>query len=627
MFDFSEIKNFKLDKKGKILFLFIILGIVFFVYTVKLFHLQVIEGSGYRTESQKISSSVTEIPAQRGEIFDRRANSAMVINTDSFAVDISPGSIPKGYYDTVTMKLAGYLNVTKKYIDQKIPNDLKSSFQQIEIKNNVPYQTICDIAENLTDLPGVSWRNKPIRNYVETGSICHVLGYVGDINKDELNLLYNKGYKNRSVIGKMGIEKQYDSLLQGIPGSETRTVDVKGRILNEKPIITPPKMGDNLVLTIDSSIQKLAEKALGNRVGATVVLKPSSGEILAMVSYPYFDSNIFGTDNASSELTKLMNDPNKPLLNRAINAAYPPASTFKTIMDTALRTEKTFPAESKIECPGYIEYGDRTFNCHIRKDGGKHGYMDLKNGLAQSCDVYFWVIGRDYLGVDKISHYAQEFGYGKPLGIDIQPSVDGFVPTASWKERRFHEKWMGGDTMNMSIGQGFNLVTPLHVADMMAMVCNKGTIYKPHLLMEVRDSSTGEVKSTIQPEVLHSSDIPKSVWTEVQNDLRYMITNGTATYPMGNKTVKIAGKTGTAEVAGYAEKHWHSWMVAYAPWDAPVEEQVVVATLVEAVNKWEWWAPYATNIIIQGIFNDQTYEQAVKALGFSYLMPQSGGME
>ncbi|MDE6351327.1 MAG: penicillin-binding protein 2, partial [Treponemataceae bacterium] len=236
-----------------------------------------------------------------------------------------------------------------------------------------------------------------------------------------------------------------------------------------------------------------------------------------------------------------------------------------------------------------------------------------------SCDVYFWVTGRDNLGVDRISSYAKEFGFGQPLGIDLPAKSDGFVPTAQWKERRYHATWLGGDTMNMSIGQGYTLATPLHVANMMAMVVNGGKIYRPHLLKEVRDPATNEVIEEIRPQVLHEMNVDESVWREVQRDLRYTITDGTPQFPMNNKKIKLAGKTGTAEVAGAKKDHWHSWMVAYGPYDAPVEDQLVVAVLVEAVNEWEWWAPYATNIIFQGIFQNQTYEEAISELGFNYL--------
>ena len=608
-------------KNYKIAFLGLLIVVTFGLYALRLFTLQIINGDDYRKQSVRISRTITTISPQRGEIFDRNAQLPMVINTDSFAVDIRPGEIPSDHFDTVITKLSEYLGISKLIIDKKIPRKKRNSFSPIEIKTNVPFDVISNIAENLTDLPGVSWRNKPVRNYVETGSICHVLGYVGNITSEELNLMFNSGYEANSVVGKTGIERQYDSLLKGEPGSISRTVDVHGRILNDTPVVTPPKSGKNLILTIDNRIQRLAEKALGERIGAAVVLKPASGEVIAMVSYPYFDANVFSTDDSSVQYAMLASDKNKPMLNRVVNAEYPPASTFKTIMSTAILSEKLFPSDKKIECPGRITYGDRVFRCHVGVPG--HGWLDLKNALAQSCDVYFWVLGTDYLGVDRISSYAQEFGFGQSLEIDLPAQTKGTVPTAQWKWRKYREKWLGGDTMNISIGQGYTLVTPLHVANMMAMVCNSGKIYRPHLLKEVRDpSKNNEVIKEVKPEVLHESTVDPEVWKEVQRALRYTISDGTAVYPMHNTTVQIAGKTGTAEVNGYGKDHWHSWMAAYAPYDAPPEDQYVVVVLVEAVNKWEWWAPYATNIIIQGIINDQTFDESVDALKFRYLLNQ-----
>lgn len=610
-----------LRKNYKIAFLLLLIVVTFALYALRLFTLQIINGDDYRKQSVRISRTITTISPQRGEIFDRNAQLPMVINTDSFAVDIRPGEIPSDHFDTVITKLSEYLGISKLIIDKKIPRKKRNSFSPIEVKTNVPFDVISNIAENLTDLPGVSWRNKPVRNYVETGSICHVLGYVGNITSEELNLMFNSGYEANSVVGKTGIERQYDSLLKGEPGFISRTVDVHGRILNDTPVVTPPKSGKNLILTIDNRIQRLAEKALGERIGAAVVLKPASGEVIAMVSYPYFDANVFSTDDSSVQYAMLASDKNKPMLNRVVNAEYPPASTFKTIMSTAILSEKLFPSDKKIECPGRITYGDRVFRCHVGVPG--HGWLDLKNALAQSCDVYFWVLGTDYLGVDRISSYAQEFGFGQSLEIDLPAQTKGTVPTAQWKWRKYREKWLGGDTMNISIGQGYTLVTPLHVANMMAMVCNSGKIYRPHLLKEVRDpSKNNEVIKEVKPEVLHESTVDPEVWKEVQRALRYTISDGTAVYPMHNTTVQIAGKTGTAEVNGYGKDHWHSWMAAYAPYDAPPEDQYVVVVLVEAANKWEWWAPYATNIIIQGIINDQTFDESVDALKFRYLLNQ-----
>ncbi len=618
-------RNSSIDKNNRILFLGFMIIIFFLIYFYRLFFLQIRNGSSYRSQSEINSNQVNVLPAQRGEIFDRNATLPMVVNTNAFAVEITPGEIPAGHYDTVANKLAAMLGISKLEIDKKVPLRSRRSYSSFQIKSNVPFSVISNIAENKTDLPGVSWISKPIRTYIETGSLAHVIGYVGDITREEMNLMYNQGYTRNSIVGKTGIEKQYDALLQGKPGRESRLVDVRGRVISDKPVIEPPKTGKSLILTIDTEIQTLAEKTLGNRVGAVVVLKPSNGEILAMVSYPYFDPNIFNTDESSSYYQSLIEDSkNQPLLNRAVNAAYPPASTFKIVISTAMLNEDAFPSSKKIECKGELNYGNRVVHCHVKKPG--HGWLDLKNALAQSCDVYYWIVGRDHLGINLISSYSKEFGFGQRTQIDLPSQTSGFVPTAEWKERKFHERWLGGDTMSASIGQGYMTATPLHVANMAAMVANSGVIYKPHLLKEVRDPVTNEVVQEIKPEILFKSNVNPEVWPQIQEIMRYTISDGTPQYPMHNKIVKAAGKTGTAEVTGYKDS-WHSWMVAYAPYDAPVEEQVVVATLVEACNPWEWWAPYATNIIIQGIFAKQTYEEAVTALGFKYLMKNGNRQE
>lgn len=596
---------------------------LFAVYTAKLFHLQIIQGEVYRTQSRNISQRTKRIPAQRGEIFDRHATVPLVLNIDSFAIDVVPGEIPRDQFDTVLARLAHIIGVPTDAIRQKIPPSVRRSFQTIEVRSNIRFETITAIAERIDELPGISWHSKPIRNYVETGSMSHVLGYVGDITREELKILYNKGYHNNSVIGKAGIENQYDELLRGKDGFEYRTVDVKGRYIENSTWTRPPEVGKNIVLTIDRRIQYLAERALGERIGSAIVLKPATGEVLAMVSYPYFDPGIFNSEKSGEEYMRLLNDPRNPLLNRVVNASYPPASTFKIIMSTALLEEELIPPEKTIECKGEIEYGDRVFRCHIRRPG--HGLVDLREALAQSCDVYYWVVGRDNLGVERIASYCNEFGLGSSVEIDLPSQTTGFIPTPQWKERRFHERWLGGDTMNMSIGQGFLLTSPIQMANVVSMVVNGGTIYRPHLLKEVHDPISGAVLSVERPEPLHTSSIRPEVFEQVRSDMRNVIANGTAQFPMKNRVVQTAGKTGTAEVG--LNDRWHSWMVAYGPFDAPPEEAVVVVVMVEASNPWEWWAPYATNIIFQGIFADESYEEAVDSLGFRYIAYPRGRRE
>jgi penicillin-binding protein 2 len=591
---------------------------VFFIliaYTYKLFSMQIIYGDQFKQKSQNISKRTTLIPAQRGEIFDREANTPMVLNIDSFAVDIVPGEVPRQDFDTVINRLSSILKIPVSQIEKKLPASIRKDFRSIEVKSNVDYTTIVQVAESIDDLPGVSWHSKPVRNYVDTRSFSHIIGYVGDITADELTRFYNKGYTSNSIIGKAGIEKQYDEILRGTDGVEYRTVDAKGRYIENTTAVTPPKMGNNLILTIDKRIQKLAEDALGPRIGAAIALKPTTGEILAMVSYPFFDQNIFGKENTSSLTKELFDNPNKPLLNRAIDAAYPPASTFKVIMNTAILNEKAFSPESTVSCLGEIEYGNRVFRCHIRKPG--HGKLALNEALAKSCDVYYWTVCRDYLGVEKIVDYAKRFGLGQSAEVDLPSQSEGFVPSPKWKERRFHEKWLNGDTMNMSIGQGFTLASPMQVANMACMVINNGVIYKPHLLKEIRDPASGEVIKKIEPEILHKENIGREIFEQVRQAMNLVTIQGEARIPMKNPMFRFAGKTGTAEVG--LQDRWHSWMVAYGPYDAPPEDMVVVCVIVEAVNEWEWWAPYAANIILHGTLANQTYDETIDYLGFRHL--------
>jgi penicillin-binding protein 2 len=608
---------------GFLRFLFIL---IFLIYGIRLFSMQILSGELYRSRAQDIARRTTVIPAQRGEIYDRNFNQPLALNTDSFAVSITPAEVPQGEMSDLIRRLAGLSGIPRDQIEQKVPPQAYYLYQPVEVGVNVPYAAIAALAENMDTLPGVSWQSKPMRNYIDPGSVSHILGYVGDITRDELTMLYNQGYHQGDIIGKAGIERQYDGILRGREGRETRIVDVRGRRITGEGnnIREPPVMGKNLVLTIDRDIQTLTEKALGNRIGAAVVMRPSTGEILAMVSYPWYDPNIFNRSDLGAEYQALINDPNKPFLNRAIQSSYPPASTFKIVMTAGILAEGAFPADQLIDCQGEMSYGERQWRCHIRRPG--HGHLNLQRAMAQSCDIYFWIVGRDHLGVERIVSYAREFGFGGVTGVDLPGEITGFIPTPQWKDRRLHERWLGGDTMNMSIGQGYTLVTPLQMANMTAMVVNDGKIYQPHLLKEVRDPVSGAVERNIQPELIHESDMDPRIFEQIRRNMRSVISEGTARFPLNIESVQIAGKTGTGEVG--LQDRWHSWFTAYAPYEtANPDERVVVSLIVEAVNTWEWWAPYASAIIFQGIFAGQSYEEAVQALGFQYLMPVQGRRE
>jgi len=613
------------EDQGQRIFIFrVLLIFIFAAYSVRLFSMQILSGDIYRTRAADISRRTYSIPTQRGEIYDRNFTDPLVINRDSFAVSITPAEVPHDSMEDVIDSVSGILGISSEEIISRLPNQYFQLYQPVEIATNVPFSAIAALAERKNELPGVSWQIKSVRSYVNVGGLSHVLGYVGDITRDELTTLYNVGYQQGDVIGKAGIERQYDELLRGKEGWETRTVDVRGRHIagRENIVRVPPEMGKNLILTVDAGIQTLVEKALGDRIGSALVLRPSTGEILAMVSYPWYDPNIFA-DRLSSDYRTLVDDPNKPLINRAIQSSYPPASTFKIIMTTGLLAENAFPPEQTIICRGLINYGNRDWHCHVRVG---HGRLNLHYAMAQSCDIFYWTVGRDNLGAERIINYSREYGYGEITGIDLPGEIAGFLPTPQWKERRFHERWVAGDTMNISIGQGYTLVTPIQMANMIAMTVNNGKIYKPYVLKEVRDPVTNAIESVTAPQVIHESKISRSVFETVRQDMRGVITEGTAQYPLNIRSVQIAGKTGTAEV-GFPDR-WHSWFAAYAPYNSTdPEEQIVVCVIVEAANKWEWWAPYASAVIFQGYFANQEYEDAVRTLGFQYLMPVQGRRE
>ena len=598
--------------KNRVILLAIILGLIVSLYIFHLFSMQVLQTQKYKERATVISQRSVDIPAKRGEIFDRNADVPLVRNVDSFQIDFNPAEVSPGKVPLVLSKLALLLKSSYTDLDSKVPLSSYSVYQNIEIKKGVDYTTVASIAERLNELPGVSWRSTPIRDYVDNGSLSHVIGYVGNITQEELQVLYNQGYGIRSVIGKNGIEKKFDMILRGKDGTSFRTVDVNGRSVESSrtPEIAPIP-GHDIVLTIDRTYQKLAEQALGPRMGSVVILRPSTGEILAMVSYPYYDANVFYTDRAASEFDRLQTDPTFPFVNRAIQSAYPAGSTFKLVMSTAALGEKVIDPQKKIFCGPSYKLAGQEFREHIPNG---FGWIDLADALADSADVYYYQLGEEYLGIDKIDTYSKKFGLGQTTGIDLPGEVQGLVPTPKWKERVLNYPWLGGDTVNLSIGQGYLQVTPLQMADVVAMIVNNGKIYRPYLVKEILDPITKKVIEETKPELEYELKLPDEVWSEVRADMRGVITRGTAAVVVTTHATEVAGKTGTAEDGAKGSSN-HSWFVAYAPYnETDPSKQIVVVVQVERTNRWEWWAPKAANIIFQAIFKHQTYEQAVQDL-------------
>jgi len=598
--------------RGKILALGIMIFTIFLAFVAYLFNLQIVENLFWEGRAKEVSSRFEPLPAQRGLIWDRNLDIPLASNIDSFAIHIVPAEIYPSNPEDLARSLSPVLGLQTEEISGKIPPNWTTSWNRIELKDGIPYETVVEIAEASEKYPGVHWSSKPYRWYSVVGSISHALGYVGDITVEELQILYNEGYVNTSSLGKTGIEKTHDILLRGNDGRISRIVDAKGRNLKEVEEVTWPTSGFDVVLTIDRHLQKLAEKALGPRKGSIVVLKPSTGEILALVSYPSFDPNKFASEGPTS-FKNLSANADSPFLNRLIQSSYAPASTFKIIMMAAILGEKNVDPNMEINCRGTMVLGNRSFSCH-KKSG--HGPVNLRKALEQSCNIYFGTVGVNYIGIDTISRYAREFGLGSLTSIELDGEVEGIVPDKKWKEERFNSPWTGGDTLNTSIGQGFLSVTPLQMANVVAAIANSGAIYRPHLVKEIREPGSGfapgPVHKEIKPEILKFVGLLESQdYLFLQNALRGVVTTGTGFWALKTDSVAVAGKTGTGEV-GYGDR-WHDWFVAYGPHQSDnSEEQIAVAAMIEASqDSFDWWAPKAADIIFEGFFSDRTYEEVV----------------
>lgn len=588
-----------------------VLLVLFGGYLVRIFELQVLDGYIYVNRARQTALRSEPVFAQRGQILDRDLEHILATNRSSFALTIVPGEVPRRELDATVERLASLIDRDPADLAQRLAARGGSAFQAVEVAAGLTLAELTVVAERIDELPGVSWYAKPQRTYPAGELMSHVIGYVGEITPEELQVLFNEGYTASSVLGKAGIEQRYDQILRGDDGRRFRTVDARGRRVGDEDELVPPEPGRNIVLTIDYDLQQLAQEALGPRIGSVVALRPATGEVLALVSYPRFDPNVFvGTDGQES-FRNLALDARSPFLNRPIQSVAAPASTFKILMTTAILEDGAFPPEEEILCTGQFEYGNRVFNDWLEYG---HGPMNLAGALAQSCNVYYWTMGADHITVDRIIDYSSRLGLGRPTGIDLPGEVSGLVPSPVWKEQTFNTRWVGGDTVNMSIGEGFLQVTPIQLAEMVATIVSDGVARRPFILKEVRDPVTGAVVQRTEPEIVRESGISTETLRAVREAMRGVITDGTANVVITTDAVEAAGKTGTGQVG--SDTNWTSWFVAYAPYgeDVPPGEQIVLVVMVDAANEWEWWAPKAANIILHGYFEEMTFEQAVADL-------------
>lgn len=533
-------------------------------------YLQIYQGEYYAGLADGNRIRIVPAMAPRGTFYDRNGE-LLVTNRPGFSVSLLPLTAPIS--DDVIERLSNLLKVPTEDIKKKIAGH--SGFDPIRIKTDVTPDIVSIIEEQKSSYPGVVIEVTPIRDYILKQEGAHTFGYVSEINDTELEKMKDQGYKSGDIIGKFGLEKVYDKELRGENGGQQVEVDVSGKpvqILGRKE----PVPGDDLELTIDIKLQQAAEKAvadqltqIGAHAAAAVVMNPQTGEILAMVSRPAFDPNLFAHGISSKDWNQLNNNPYHPMDNKTITGEYPPGSTFKIVTGTAALTEGVVTPDEQI-----FDSGHHWIIPKGNADGEALGWLNFRTALAHSDNVYFYEMG-NRLGIDRLEKYARMFGLGQKTGIDLPYEATGLVANRRYKEKNFDDgEWYLSETFDAAIGQGFNLVTPLQAAMVMGEIAADGKRYKPHVVNRIL-APDGSVVKEFQPELLSQLDVPEEDIKLVQDGLHDVTKYGTAASSFRGFTVDIAGKTGTAE---NSQGRDHGWFVAYGPFDNP---NIVVAVIVE----------------------------------------------
>lgn len=544
---------------------------------VRLWMLQVLYGEEMRTLSEDNRVRLRRTVGTRGLIIDRHGRT-LVDSRPSFDAVLVPED---------TNDLEGTVEILAQFLKQSAAQTQtllqqasgRPPFQEVLVKRDLDWEEIVAVETHQLDLPGVSLRVTPRRSYLLGTVLGHTLGYVAEANKEEIDR--NPQYRPGDLLGKSGLEKRWEDQLRGGMGGQQIEVDAVGRelqVLHE----VEAQPGNTLRLTLDLDLQNAAEESLGDRVGSIVAMDPQTGEVLALVNRPSFDPNSFVHGIQSSEWRALLDHPRHPLNSRAIQGQYPPGSTFKIVMAAAALEEGVINPFTRIHCSGAFRFGNKRFRCWKR---GGHGSVNVHQAMVGSCDVFFYQVGQR-LGIETIAHYARAFGLGVPTGIGLEHEKGGIVPDAAWKQKRFKQPWYAGETVSVSIGQGYVTTTPMQMAQLMAATAT-GVVRRPHLVKRV-ESATGEVIEEVQPEERNTLPLRKTTLLQVQEALADVVDGGTGSKAR-LKDVTVAGKTGTSQVVTLGDKRlkatqipWnqrdHAWFVAYAPTENP---QIAVATLVE----------------------------------------------
>ncbi|NVN90333.1 MAG: penicillin-binding protein 2 [Desulfuromonadales bacterium] len=568
-----------MEMKHRTVLLSFVVGAIFFLLLLRLWHLQILNAEDYRSMSEDNRLRFVPVAASRGAIMDR-TGAVLVSNQPSFSLAVIPQEVKDK--EALLIKLATLLSLDRNEMAERWEKGKgKAKYYPVVLASNITRDQVEIIEENHLRLPGVEIEMKPVREYTNGILAAHLLGYIGEVSEDELGRKGNEEYNPGDYIGKNGVERGWESVLHGNDGGRQLEVDARGRVLRTISE-TYPTVGNSVMLTIDASVQKSAEKAFGEQAGAAVAMDVNSGEILAFVSNPGFDPALFSGKMPADRWKEYLDDKRHPLENKALTGQYPPGSTFKIITGLAGLENGLINESTSINCSGAYKLGTSTFKCW-NKHG--HGTTNLKKSLRESCDVYYYQLG-ERLGVDRIAEMSKRFMLGTPLGIGLNNEKPGLIPTTTWKQKRFGKPWMHGETISVAIGQGYVLMTPIQLASMIATVANEGTIYRPHLMKRIVDAD-GKTLKEYAPEKLGTTGISPKSFQLVKKGLFAVVnepggTGGAARIGY----IKVAGKTGTSQVVKLRDGKRgnpyqyrdHALFVAFAPYDKP---EIAVAVVVE----------------------------------------------
>ncbi len=595
----------------KVSLLSIILISLVLVLFFRIFFLQVIKGNYYYLRSKDNQEQRIFMPADRGEIYDRnfnplsKTNATFARNENSLDLFFIPGSLKLNEVLATASNFSRILNIPFSNVMSKLSNVSRqhayTRYDPVLLVKNINKEQLFRIAENNTFLPGIFWQNNPFRVYPQATAASHLLGYVGIINKNEMEIYRDsEDYHSGSVLGKSGLEKYYDKDLRGVDGQTIRIVDAQNRI-KETITASEPVPGHRLILNIDKRIQNICETVIRNEVGCIVISDPETGEILGMSSGPTFDPNIFIKNIDPKAYQQLAENKFFPFLNRAIAAKYPPSSVFKIIMVTAALNEEIADQNTRYYCNGIFKFegDDRIFRCW-----GIHGWTDTEKSLAVSCDVFYYNVGY-MLGSEKISRYSRNFGLGEQSGIDLPGESAGFIPTHAWKRKVFHEAWYDGDTVNMSIGQGFMLTTPIQMLGAISAIATGGVIYKPTIVNRILNSVNNQPIKVFSPKILKNISISQKNLQIIRNGLGKVMTSGTGFLSGQNAKIRIFGKTGTAQVYQGVP---HAWFVGYTKQEQYGKTYAVCVFIEHGSGGGERAAPLAVAALQSIVLNQDPKE-------------------